>query len=123
MDLRQGRRKIYVQNVWKNVKEACQSTTKFEAKSIQESIADYFNNTEYYDDEGLGGQYNFIPKVAMKMYVTDKECSVDGAVSAVITHLYGNLHSDIGLSSASKSCPPIVNCLQFLTLESIFILY
>lgn len=71
-------------------------------KSIQESISDFFNSADYYDDESLGGRRDIIPNVSMRIYATNRECSLDEAIGSVVANLYGDIYSDIGYEGYSE---------------------
>lgn len=89
------------------------NASAFWAKSIQESIGDFFNGTDYYEDDSLGGRRDFIPNVSMRMYATNRECSFDEAVGTVVANLYGDVYSDIGYEGYSEWTIPGYYCKRF----------
>ena len=94
----------------KNTKRA----NRWSADSIQEIIEDFVSKkVERYDDDSLGGRRMFIPNVAMRLYVTDKRCTLDEAVGSLISHMYGDLQSDIGYEGYSEWTITGYYCKEF----------
>ena len=83
------------------------------AESIQKSIGHFFNVTDYYEDDSLGGMRDIIPNVSMRMYATNCKCSLDEAIGTVVANLYGNIYSDIGYEGYSEWTITGYYCKQF----------
>lgn len=81
-------------------------------ESIQNSVMNFFNAKEYYD-ERLGAERSVIPNVSLRLYVTDKECSLDEAMGSVVANLYGDIRSDIGYVGYSEYTITGFYCKEF----------
>ena len=82
--------------------KASKNGSKYEAQSIQSDIFDFAKNADYYESPGLGGQRATIPNASIRVYATNKECSLDEATGALISHLYGCADSDIEYEGYSE---------------------
>ena len=82
--------------------KASKNDSKYAAQSIQSDIFDFAKNSDYYSSPGLGGQRATIPSAAIRIYATNKECSLDEATGALISHLYGCADSDIEYEGYSE---------------------
>lgn len=82
--------------------KASQKDSKYAAHSIQSDIFDFASNSDYYDSPSLGGQRATIPSASIRIYATNKECSLDEATGTLISHLYGCADSDIGYEGYSE---------------------
>lgn len=82
--------------------KASKNDSKWAAQSIQSDIFDFAKNSDYYSSPGLGGQRATIPSAAIRIYATNKECSLDEATGALISHLYGCADSDVEYEGYSE---------------------
>lgn len=74
----------------------------YKYNDIQESIEKHFGGGDYICDDSFWGSRTVVPNVSMRIYATNKKCSLDDAVGALITKLYGELDSDIGYAGYSE---------------------
>lgn len=82
--------------------KASQKDFNYTAHSIQDDIFDFASNSDYYDSPNLGGQRATIPSASIRIYATNKACSLDEATGTLISHLYGCADSDIGYEGYSE---------------------
>lgn len=82
-------------------------------ESIQESVMYFFDVKEGYDDGHLGAERSIVPNTSLRIYATDKKCSLDEATGSVVANLYGDICSDIGYVGYSEYTITGFYCKEF----------
>lgn len=73
-----------------------------EVKSILELLKNEFGYKEYDGEYYLGGTKILVPDVSMRIYYTDKECTLEEAESALLDKMYGTLTVEASLTGYSE---------------------
>lgn len=88
-------------------------TDKPYRESIQECVADFLGNKDYYNDGHLGAERSVVPDVSLRVYATGQKCSLDDAMGSVVANLYGEVCSDIGYVGYSEYTITGFYCKEF----------
>lgn len=98
---------------WDDDHKISLKTDKPYRERIQECVADFLGNKDYYDDGCLGAERCVVSDVSLRIYATDQKCSLDEAMGSVVANLYGEVCSDIGYVGYSEYTITGFYCKEF----------
>lgn len=78
--------------------------SSYYGESIPRMIEDFARHSGFVEDyeTGLGGTKSYIPNTNMRLYVGNKECSLDEIVIELVNTLFGNLSTNVSLEGYSE---------------------
>ena len=89
-----------------------QDISRYGSESIPHSIESFADIKWDYED-WLGGTESVIPNANLRMYICDKECSLDEAVEALLLKFDGKVETNISLAGYSECTITGYDCEKF----------